>query len=107
GRVLGIARKRRHQIVEEPDAHALKRSAAALAIWQASKEIEGSPVATYLHSRGLGLPASPALRFHDRLKHSSGGIWPALVALVTHGVRRSPIAVHRTFLAREGGGKAP
>jgi hypothetical protein len=30
-----------------------------------------------------------------------------MVALVTHGVTGSPIAVHRTFLAYDGGGKAP
>jgi len=29
-----------------------------------------------------------------------------MVALVTHGATGSPIAVHRTFLARDGGGKA-
>jgi putative DNA primase/helicase len=36
-----------------------------------------------------------------------GGVWSAMVALVTHGPTGSPIAVHRTFLARDGGGKAP
>ena len=30
-----------------------------------------------------------------------------MVALVTHGATGSPIAIHRTFLARDGGGKAP
>jgi putative DNA primase/helicase len=30
-----------------------------------------------------------------------------MVVLVTHGATGSPIAVHRTFLARDGGGKAP
>jgi hypothetical protein len=30
-----------------------------------------------------------------------------MVALVTHGATGSPIAVHRTFLASDGGGKAP
>ena len=30
-----------------------------------------------------------------------------MVALVTHGTTGSPIAIHRTFLARDGGGKAP
>jgi hypothetical protein len=30
-----------------------------------------------------------------------------MVALVTLGGTGSPIAVHRTFLARDGGGKAP
>jgi putative DNA primase/helicase len=107
GRVLGIARNPRRQLAEEPDADALKRSAAALAIWQASRAVEGTPVATYLRSRGFDLPASPALRFHAGLKHPSGGVWPAMVALVTHGVTGRPIAVHRTFLARDGGGKAP
>ena len=104
---MGIARNRRRRIAEEPDADALKRSAAALAIWQASQAAEGTPVATYLRSRGLDLPASPALRFHAGLKHPSGGVWPAMVALVTNGATGSPIAVHRTFLARDGGGKAP
>lgn len=107
GRALGITRDRRRQIAEAPGAEALKRSAAALAIWQASRVAEGTPVATYLHSRALDLPASPALRFHTGLKHFSGGVWPAMVALVTHGATGSAIAVHRTFLARDGGGKAP
>ena len=30
-----------------------------------------------------------------------------MVALVTNGVDGAPVAVHRTFLARDGGGKAP
>jgi hypothetical protein len=107
GRALGIARNPRWRIAEEPNADALKRSAVALAIWQASQVAEGSLVATYLRSRGLHLPALPALRFHAGLKHPSGGVWPAMLGLVTHGATGSPIAVHRTFLARNGGGKAP
>jgi putative DNA primase/helicase len=107
GRALGVARNPRRRIAEEPDADTLMRSAAALAIWQASQVAQGSLVATYLRSRGLHLPALPALRFHAGLKHPSGGVWPAMVGLVTHGATGSPIAVHRTFLARNGGGKAP
>jgi len=30
-----------------------------------------------------------------------------MVALVTNGANATPIAIHRTFLARNGGGKAP
>ena len=30
-----------------------------------------------------------------------------MVALVTNGANRTPIAIHRTYLARDGGGKAP
>lgn len=107
GRALDITRDPRRRIAEEPDAEALRRSASALAIWRASRLAEGTPVATYLHSRALDLPASPALRFHIGLKHPSGGVWPAMVALVTHGATGSAIAVHRTFLAHDGGGKAP
>jgi DNA primase len=107
GRASGIGLKHRRRIAEEPDADALKRSAAALAIWLASQAAEGTLVSTYLRSRGLDLSASPALRFHTGLKHASRGVWPAMVALVTHGTTGSPIAVHRTFLARDGGGKAP
>ena len=97
----------RGRIAEEPDADVLKRSAAALAVWQASQTAGGTPVATYLRSRGLDLPSSPALRFHNGLKHPSGGVWPAIVTLVTRGATGLPIAIHRTFLARDGRGKAP
>jgi hypothetical protein len=47
------------------------------------------------------------LRFHPGLKHPSGGIWPGMVALVTHGESGVAIAIHRTYLARDGTGKAP
>lgn len=107
GRVSGVGLKHRQRIAEEFDAEAVQRSAAALAIWQASHAAEGTPVATYLRSRGFALPASPALCFQDGLKHPSGGVWPVMVALVTHGATGSPIAIHRTFLARDGNGKAP
>ena len=107
GRVSGIAFNHRRRLTEEPDAEALQRSAAALAIWQASQAAQGSPVGTYLRSRGLDLPVSPVLRSHAGLKHPLGGVWSAMVALVTHGATGSPIAVLRTFLARDGGGKAP
>jgi putative DNA primase/helicase len=108
GRALRrFARKRQDGVPDNPDADALKRSEAAFALWQASRPVGGTPVATYLRSRGLDLPASPALRFHAGLKHPSGGVWPAMVALVTRGSTGSPIAIHRSFLARNGDGKAP
>lgn len=91
----------------EPDADALKRTEAALAIWRASHPAEGTPVETYLRSRGLAIPVPPSVRFHAGLKHPSGGVWPAMVALVTQGVDGKPIGIHRTFLEREGNGKAP
>lgn len=98
---------RRKPVEREPDRDDARRTAMALAIWQSATPAPGTPVAAYLASRGIHLPPSDALGFHAGLKHPSGGFWPAMVALVTHGVDETPIAVHRTFLARNGGGKAP
>lgn len=95
------------RVHDGPDPDALKRTEAALAIWQASQPVEGTSAETYLRSRGLAFQASGGLRFHAGLKHPSGGIWSAMVGLVTRGDDGVPIAIHRTFLARDGGGKAP
>jgi putative DNA primase/helicase len=83
-----------------------RRSKDALAIWKSSIPARGTLVETYLLTRGLHLP-SPMLRFHSGLKHRSGGRWPAMVALVTRGTDGTPLAIHRTFLAVDGVGKAP
>jgi hypothetical protein len=62
----------------------------------------------YLASRGLNAPGSHALRFHPGLKDKDSGMrWPAMVALVTRGNDGLPMSIHRTFLARDGKGKAP
>src|SRR4051812_46760252 len=93
---------RRRPVEREPDRRDARQPQAALAIWQSAIPAQGTPVETYLVSRGIHLPPPDALRFHSGLKHPSGGWWPAMVALVTNGM---PVAVHRTFLARDGGGK--
>ena len=96
---------RRPSAAHDPDA--LKRTKAAFAIWHASQPAAGTPVETYLRSRGLHVSPPSVLRFHAGLKHPSGSVWPAMVAIVTRGVNGAPIAIHRTFLARNGSGKAP
>ena len=83
------------------------RTAFALRVWCAASPAVGTPVETYLHSRGINLVAPDAVRFHPRLKHPGGGTWPGMVALVARGRDGEPLAVHRTFLARDGAGKAP
>ena len=108
----GTARtgKRHHQARSmdmAPERDDTKRTEAALRIWQASAPAPSTLVDTYLQSRGLQLQLPQTLRFHAGLKHPSGGIWPALVALVTRGSDDTPLAIHRTFLARDGSGKAP
>jgi len=83
------------------------RRQAALAIWQAAMAPGGTLAQTYLASRGLHMCPPRTLRFHRGLKHPSGGAWPAIVSLVTRGSDNEPLAIHRTFLARNGAGKAP
>jgi len=82
------------------------RIETALRWWQASRPAADSPVAIYLRGRGITLPIPSTLRYHPALKHPDGGYWPAMVALVQHGVNDQPIGIHRTFLARDGSGKA-
>jgi len=98
---------RRTPVEREPDRDGAKRTAMALAIWQSAMPAPGTSIAAYLASRGIHLPPPEALRFHPGLKHPSGGFWPAMVALVTNGIDGASVAIHRTFLARDGGGKAP
>lgn len=98
---------RRKPVEREPDGEDAKRTGRALAIWQLSKPSPDTPVASYLGSRGLHMPPSDALRFYPAMRHPSGGFWPAMVALVTNGPDGAPVAIHRTFLARDGIGKAP
>jgi hypothetical protein len=92
---------------QKADRDNSKRAEAAIAIWQETVPTEGTLVETYFSSRGLQRPPPMRMRFHTRLKHPSGGLWPAMVALVTRGVDDTPIAIHRTFLARNGTRKAP
>jgi putative DNA primase/helicase len=106
-RLGGIAHKRRNHLGQDPDLDAKARTEAAIAIWRAAHDIAGSLGETYLRSRSITLSPPPSLRFHPGLKHPSGGVWPAMVALVVHGETGSPIGIHRTFLARDGQGKAP
>jgi putative DNA primase/helicase len=92
---------------DRPDRDDANRAAAALAIWQSATPADGTSVETYLALRGLHVPPPTTLRFHAGLRHPSGGIWPAMVALITRGTDDTPLAVHRTFLGRDGAGKAP
>ena len=94
-------------VKRKPDGGDARHSEAALAIWQSAQPAQGTPVETYLASRGIDLPPPDALRFHGGLKHPSGDIWPMMVALVTNGADGMPVAIHRTYLARDGSGKAP
>jgi putative DNA primase/helicase len=92
---------------DEPDRGDAERTRTALRLWGASVPATGTLVETYLRSRGVVMPIPATLRFHGGAKHARGKLWPAMVALVTRGTDGAPLAIHRTFLAREGTSKAP
>ena len=92
---------------DQRDRDSVKRTEAALRMWGAAVPADGTLAEIYLVSRGLHLRPPPTLRFHAAIKHPSGQRWPAMVALVTRGHDDTPLGIHRTFLARDGAGKAP
>ena len=83
-----------------------EKKACALEIWEESKPAENTLVETYLASRGLNLSMPASIRFHPDLKHPDGGSFPCMVALITHIESQTPEAIHRTFLAHDGKGRA-
>lgn len=84
----------------------------AHALWlDAARDIRGTAVEAYLEHRGIALSALPrlpgAIRALDSHRHrESETTWPAMIAVMSApGVPFA--AVHRTWLARDGRGKAP
>ena len=106
-RLSNYAESKRHTRALEQDDEYIKRIEIAMSIWHGSKQAAGTLIETYLESRGLRLPPAPVLKFHPNLKHSQGGSWPTMIALVTRGEENLPIGIHRTFLSSNGKGKAP
>jgi phage/plasmid primase-like uncharacterized protein len=73
-----------------------------------ARPIEGTVAETYLAARGLSGFTSPALRSLPGHRHApTGTSWPVLLAAVTDPLTGELRAVHRTYLARDGSGKAP
>ena len=107
GKAAPYIRRRKARDTGKDAKREASRMEAALRLWQAARPAADSPVAAYLRGRGISLPLPLTLRYHPALKHPGGGFWPGMVALVERGVDGQPIGIHRTFLARDGGGKAP
>lgn len=85
--------------------------ATARELWRACVPATGTLVETYLATRGIDLAAiggvPPTLRFHPTLPdRDSRAVWPAMVGAV-QGADDKIVGVHRTYLARDGRGKAP
>ena len=83
-----------------------KRIHQALEIWRRCVPAPGTLVSTYLRARGITIPVPPSLRYLAAAKHKPTGlILPAMVAGV-QGPDGRVVAVHRTFLSRNGTAKA-
>jgi hypothetical protein len=74
-------------------------------LWEAALPIQGTPAQHYLATRGLVLPDGAALRFLSDAKHPSGARCMCMIALAVDDAGRGQ-AVHRTYLAPGGIGKA-
>jgi hypothetical protein len=85
---------------------------AARRLFAAARPLRGTLAETYLRSRGITVPLRfPALRFHPHCYYRADTAapletWPALIAAVTD-LSGNVTGVHRTWLARDGSGKAP
>lgn len=87
-------------------ADSARKTARAAVLWRGAALCHGTPAATYLASRGLAdLTTSPALRYRRDTPHPEGGTLPAMLATVVD-VAGQPVALHRTYLRRDGTGKA-
>jgi phage/plasmid primase-like uncharacterized protein len=83
-----------------------KRENIARTIWCASRPAAGTLVEIYLRSRGIHGILPPTLRYHRGLTYKRSGLkFPAMVAAV-QAPDRHISAVHRTYLAPDGRGKA-
>ena len=83
-----------------------KRDLAAR-LWQDALPARGTIAETYLAGRGLALPPELVVRFLGNAKHApSGKRFGAMLCRMDDAAGRI-VAVHRTFLAPGGAGKAP
>jgi putative DNA primase/helicase len=72
------------------------------ALWGATKPLSGV-AAAYLDARACVIPPKGThLRWLPELKHPSGYIGPALVALITDVHTREPLSLHRTWIKPDG-----
>ena len=83
------------------------RTDFALKRWHQALPAAGTLVEIYFQSRGIIIPCPWSLRYYPALRHPSGETWPAMIGLVTNCMTGEAIAIHRTFLAADGKGKAP
>ena len=75
-------------------------------VWGDAVQPVGTLVEAYLRGRGLALPGGAPVRFHPACPRGAERL-PAMLCLMSDPVTGEPCGVHRTFLTRDGSGKAP
>lgn len=80
-----------------------KRAAQAARLWKETSPLLGTVAETYLRGRGIMCDLPSTLRFAPSCWHATTSRFPAIVALVEGS---AAFAVHRTYLAPDGDGKA-
>ena len=104
--------KRNEDRRRKDEAESARYLVAAQRIWSEALPIEDSPAERYLRSRAITGPLPASLRYHPELRYKvSDKTWIMLPAMVGQVVRfdldpGETIAVHRTFIKRDGSGKA-
>ena len=72
------------------------------ALWDSCLPISGE-AQDYLQFRHCVIPPTDSdLRWHPAIKHPSGHVGPALVALITHVLTGKPLSLHRTWVTPTG-----
>lgn len=112
-------RQQQLEIARRDMQDVVAKMASAQAIWKNAVTADGTLAETYLRSRGIdtdallrvyGFRVPPALRFVARLPYRKDGadsLWPAMVGAMALRPGQPLTAVHRTYLAADGSGKAP
>lgn len=76
-------------------------------IWNECLSSKTSVVETYLKGRGYTGSISASLRYHPNLFHTDTQLhYPAMVAAVKRWPENDIVGIHRTYLKRDGSGKA-
>lgn len=70
-------------------------------VWDSTQDLSGI-AAQYLRARHCVVPECGDLRWHPSLKHPSGYVGPALVALITDTLTNKPLSLHRTWITPTG-----
>jgi hypothetical protein len=76
-------------------------------LWDTARPPEGTVVAEYFLSRGLGETIPKSIRFVSSLSHKpSGTAWPVMLSAVTDFTGQLQ-GLHRIYLSHDGRSKAP